>query len=70
MYKITSIDMRKLFISLFFVYSGLFLLCLLEASPSVMPQVLLSFQRGQYLWMISFERLKYPRIDVVLMAQG
>ena len=61
MYKITTIDMRKLFISLFFVYSGLLLLWLLEASPSVMPQVLLSFQRGQYLWMISFERLKYPR---------
>ena len=69
MYKITTIDTKKLFISLFFVYSGLLLLWLPEASPSVMPQVLLRFQRGQYLWMISFERLKYPRIHV-LMAQG
>ena len=69
MYKITTIDTKKLFISLFFVYSGLLLLWLPEASPSVMPQVLLHFQRGQYLWMISFERLKYPRIHV-LMAQG
>ena len=69
MYKITTIDTKKLFISLFFVYSGLLLLWLPEASPSVMPQVLLCFQRGQYLWMINFERLKYPRIHV-LMAQG
>ena len=46
MYKITTIDMKKLFISLFFVYSGLLLLWLPEASPSVMPQSCSVYREG------------------------
>lgn len=41
------------------VNSGLVLLWMLQVSPTVMPQVLLSFQRRCCLWMSNYERLNY-----------